>query len=254
MPMSVIMVYQPLDSFTEKRSYWEKYTRFYERYWGGPTSPFGVWFGQEYNNFRELLSKELGMEKPEIQDCYFMKEGENYFVCPLIKDANPYLMTSDNFIPLEWFVPFNAEERRYIYAQWGFGSMHYHTLIATGLERIARALDVIENFSSSPQDTESYKIIGETLAVLRARIEELRGWLAGFDHSGFVLLNYGELTSVIHPYTLKNEQSVLELWQVFELVEAQKYEDARTALSVLIQKWEDIRRKAVGETEKPAIQ
>ena len=80
MAISSLLIYEPIDSFRDKAYYWKEYAKFYEQYWGGPTSPLGVWFGNEYEAFRESLSKHLGMDKEEIEDCYFMKdkEGEYY--------------------------------------------------------------------------------------------------------------------------------------------------------------------------------
>ena len=71
MAISSILIYEPIDSFRDKSYYWEEYAKFYEQYWGGPTSPLGVWFGNEYEAFRNSLAEHLGMDKEEVEDCYF---------------------------------------------------------------------------------------------------------------------------------------------------------------------------------------
>ena len=73
---SLLIVYEPFDSFVENKGYWNEYITFYENYWGGPTSPYGVWFGKEYETFREALTNYLGIDDHEIEDCFFMKDKD----------------------------------------------------------------------------------------------------------------------------------------------------------------------------------
>ena len=44
MPSCCLQIYQRLSHFEEDKNYWKEYTDFYERFWGGPTSPYGLWF------------------------------------------------------------------------------------------------------------------------------------------------------------------------------------------------------------------
>ncbi len=76
MAISSILVYEPIDSFRDKKYYWKEYVQFYEQFWGGPTSPYGVWFGNEYEAFRNAISSHLDMDEEEIEDCYFMKDED----------------------------------------------------------------------------------------------------------------------------------------------------------------------------------
>lgn len=253
MPSSVLMVYQPLEGM-ERRGYWESYIKFYESYWGGPTSPFGVWFGQEYENFRHMLSEQLGIERDEIVDCYFMKSQGRYFLCPLLPGANPYLRTAENTIPFEWFVPFEDGERMYLHAQWGFGSIYYHTKISAAIERIVRARGIIDGFMESPEDGGAERPFRMKLSSLGRKLNELEAWLSDFDPEGFLLLNYGELASLIHPFTLRNERSVFELWHVLELTAEGRIEEARVGFTLLEEKWKEIRLKAMGEEKEVPIQ
>ncbi|MCH8030181.1 MAG: hypothetical protein IH874_09690 [Candidatus Dadabacteria bacterium] len=247
------MVYVLLEQIMEKQDYWSKYIHFYEKYWGGPTSPYGVWFGSEYDSYRKQLSEHLGMEDEYIEDCYFMKEGSKYYICPLIRGRNPYLISAENFIPFQWFLPFSNEERKYMYAHWGFGTIYYLTNIEMGVGRIEKAENVIGDFLDKTRESET-KSLFQSMLNIRSKIGELKGWMAQYDPSGFVLLNYGELTSVIHPYMLGKELSVMELWEVLDLIELRDYERAGLLMNVLVQKWEEIRIKAEGETKDPTIQ
>lgn len=72
MAKSMLIVYETVDRFGRMSEYWKRYVNFYEEYWGGPTSPYGVWFGNEYNDFREKLSGALQVPDEEIRpDFYF---------------------------------------------------------------------------------------------------------------------------------------------------------------------------------------
>ena len=144
MAISSLLIYEPIDSFRDKAYYWKEYAKFYEQYWGGPTSPLGVWFGNEYEAFRESLSKHLGMDKEEIEDCYFMKDKEGeYYVAPMYSKSNS--SHSENIIPLDWLLLFSEEERKSLYTHWGFNAIHYDTRIETALGRINKAIQILSN-------------------------------------------------------------------------------------------------------------
>ena len=55
MPSCCLQIYQRLSHFKDDKDYWVEYTDFYERFWGGPTSPYGLWFGNEYVTFQNAL-------------------------------------------------------------------------------------------------------------------------------------------------------------------------------------------------------
>ena len=247
MAISTLLVYVPLETIGDRRRYWQTYVEFYEQYWGGPTSPFGVWFGQEYENFRRELSRRLGMDEAEIVDCYFMKSEGRYYVCPLPGGDNPYLLLAENRIPFEWFLLFDPEERKHIQLQWGFGSIYYHTRLSTGLDRLERAVCLTGSVAASSGGAVVDEVFAGAMMDLGRRARELGSQLGRHDASSYVVLNYGELVGLIHPLTLKNEHSVAELWRVLELVEEGDWKEAARTYTVLYQKWEEIRRKAAGQ-------
>jgi hypothetical protein len=252
MAQSLLIVYEPLDLFVEKKSYWDDYVTFYEKYWGGPTSPFGVWFGQEYDTFRKALSEHLGIDEGEIEDCFFMKDKKGYYITPLGSKAKSYILSSENYIPLEWFVLFKDEERDFFYTPWGFAGMHYDAKINLSLTRLKEASEIIGKAGEGYGKGELPNF--QKLDGIRPRIVQLEKWLSGFDPLGYVLLNYGEVSSFIHPYTLKNERSVKEMWDVLSLLREGHIDNAQLALNVIVEKWEDIRKKASGDVSKSTIQ
>lgn len=251
MASSTLIVYEPLTDSTDKSYYWKEYVQFYEKYWGGPTSPFGVWFGNEYESFINALASNLGVDKEEVEHCFFTKDEEgNYFVAPCNSRAN--LFYSENFIPLEWFILFNEGERQTLYTHWGFNALHYDTRISDALDRIGKS----EGILSGVEDrAEAKKNICSHIAKnLLQGMAELKSWLSGFDPGGFLVLNYGEICSVINPHTLENERSVEEMWKILYLLEEEKFDEADSSLRILIQKWEDIGSHASGDVDNSTIQ
>ena len=105
MAKSTLVLYEPLGSMTENSYYWTEYVQFYEQYWGGPTSPFGVWFGNEYESFIRALSGHLGIDAGEVEHCFFTKDEDGkYYIAPFNSKSN--LFFCENFIPVEWFILF----------------------------------------------------------------------------------------------------------------------------------------------------
>jgi hypothetical protein len=253
MAKSTLVLYEPLGDLTEKSYYWNEYVQFYEQYWGGPTSPFGVWFGNEYESFVNALSENLGMAKDEIEHCFFTKDKEGkYYIAPYKSKAN--LFFCENFIPFEWFVPFSEEDRQTLYTHWGFNALHYDTRVHIALGRLDEAEKIVAdaiNQQSQPVDASVRTYLSEHLSK---GLAELKAWLSGFDPGGFLVLNYGELCSVINPYSLENERSVGETWKFLRLLKEGNYGEAGGSLRTLLQKWEDIRSYASGNLDKSTLQ
>lgn len=253
MAISSILIYEPIDSFRDKANYWKEYAEFYEKYWGGPTSPLGIWFGNEYEAFRNSLSQHLGMDKEEVEDCYFMKDSDNnYYVAPLYSKSNS--AHSENIIPLDWFIMFIEEDRKSLYTHWGFNAIHYDTRIGTALDRIDEAINILSNCLTDTDKSTINKLFANNLSIMCQSLSDLQTWFSGFDNTGFVVLNYGEVCSYISPATLKNEQSVGEMGDFLELLKSGELEKASSSMRILFQKWEEIRSQASGEIDKSTLQ
>ncbi len=253
MAISSILIYEPIESFRDKEYYWREYADFYEKYWGGPTSPLGVWFGNEYENFRKSLSEHLGMDDGDIEDCYFMKDKEGkYYVAPIRSRSNT--AHAENIIPIDWFLLFNEDERKSLYTHWGFNAIHYDTRIETALSRIDLAMQILSGCFEDNDGDKIKTLFGDNLTVLSHSLGDLQTWFSGFDPSGFIVLNYGDICSFIHPSTLKNEKSVEEMWGILHLLNQGKLEEASSAIKVLFQKWEELRAKASGEVSESTLQ
>lgn len=260
MAKSVLIVYEPLDTFKENRAYWSSYVDFYENYWGGPSTPHSVSFGSDYKNFRQSLSRHLGIGQENIEDCFFIKdEGGRYYICPFGSQVNPYILSSENYIPTEWFLLFKDEERKFFYTHTGFGSIHYdgiyyNTGISLGLGRLKEANNTLENVFLRYQGKNPKLPILHKLNDIQYGVQNLETWLSGFDPEGRIILNYGDICSFIHSYTMENERSVKEIWEVLSLLSKDRIEDARLVLDIMTRKWEEIRSKASGNIDKSLIQ
>ncbi|MGQ0792889.1 MAG: hypothetical protein ACT4NX_02260 [Deltaproteobacteria bacterium] len=255
MASASIIVYDPIDNIRDKRDYWTEYVIFYEQFWGGPTSPYGVWFGREYENFRDAISNHLGVSEAEVEDCYFMKDKDGrYYVSPFQSQSAFYAAHSENQIPLEWFLLFTDEERESFFTPWGFAGISYDTKISRAIERLERAGRIIEAAFQSRQDDTFLPDLFAALGDVQIGYQEIRSWLGGFDPSGYVVLNYGEIASFIHPYAIDKERSVREMSDVLAMVSEGRLEEAAVLISVMSQKWDEIRQKASGAGENLTVQ
>lgn len=253
MAKSTLVLYEPLNGMTDNSYYWSEYVQFYEQYWGGPTSPFGVWFGNEYESFINALSDNLGIAAEEIDHCFFTKDEDGkYYVAPFKSKAN--LFFCENFIPLEWFLLFSEEDRQTLYTHWGFNALHYDTRVHTALDRLSEAEGILADVVKGRPgdlDNSAYIYIEDNLSK---GLADLKAWLSGFDPSGFIVLNYGELCSVINPYSLERERSVEEVWKFFRLLDKGNFREAGESLKAFLQKWNDIRSFASGNLDNSTIQ
>ncbi len=226
---------------------------FYEKYWGGPTSPLGVWFGNEYNQFREALSRHLGIDPTYIKDCFFMKDDKgNYYIAPHKGSRNVY--SSENLIPMEWFFLFSAEGRRELHSNWGFSALHYSSSISDSLTRLETAIEVVESVVSSEEVEKEDKLFSHFLKSLLSGLKNIYTLLTSHDRRGYVVLNYGDICLVIHSYSLKNERSVEEVSDFLTMLECSEFDRAKTFITAFNSKWDEIRRKCRGEEKGSFLQ
>ena len=253
MARSTLIVYEPIHSFRDKSSYWLEYAKFYENYWGGPTSPLGVWFGNEYRAFQQALANHLGVDEREIEDCFFMKDSSGeYYIAPASSKAN--ILSSENIIPLDWFMLFTEEERKTLFTHWGLNAIHYDAAIEEALKRIVEAEAILGEYSET-QDKPAFTALHPgNVEHMKKGLSDLRAWLSGFDPKGFIVLNYADICSLIHPYTLDNERSVQEIWGILRMISEGKLKEADSSLMILLQKWDEIRSKADGDIDTAPLQ
>lgn len=253
MATSTLIIYEPIENFKENIPYWEKYVRFYERYWGGPTSPLGVWFGNEYNIYRQALAEHLGMDEDDISDCFFIKDDDDgYLIAPASNSNN--VLSVENQIPVEWFIMFRESERKELHSHWGFNAIHYSATLSDAFSRLRYADDIITKAMEDQELKEQDIALKSRLELINRGIANMKKILKSYDMKGHVVMNYGDICSVIHPFTLKNEQSVKELEDFLSMLKNKEFSQADSFLKIFNEKWDEIRRKCTGDSDPGMIQ
>ena len=260
MAQAVLMIYEELSSVKENGNYWSDYVAFYEKYWDAPATPKSSWWGQEYEEFRQALSNQLGIDKKHIRDCFFTKDkDDNYFICPIGQEVNLNIMACDNFIPLEWFLLFDSAQKSYFYTHTGFGAVHhdaiyYNSDLKDSLLRLEDSLGVLtEKINDSSSDLGTYPEL-KNLSYVAEGISNMTEWIKGFSENGIIMLNYGEICNFIEPDSMKNEDSVGEIKNIIELLNKDDLSSADSSLKLLNFKWFDISSKASGESGNISLQ
>ncbi|MEM7009498.1 MAG: hypothetical protein AAF462_10230 [Thermodesulfobacteriota bacterium] len=252
MAISVLMVYQPIESTKDKESYWRSYVDFYEKFWDGPATPQSSWFGRDYEEFRKSLSNHLGLNIKDLQDCFFLKDEDGkYYIVPVGSKVNINLFSAENFIPFEWFLMFSKDEKNYFYTHTGFGAIQHDAIYYKGevneaLKRLTESKANIEIAINSLDPADS-QYLSDALKELGENIENLENWISGFDPKSFIILNYGEICAHIEPNSMKNEDSVTEIHNVLTLAAQGKLDEAQSAFTYLASKWNEIRGAITGD-------
>ena len=112
---------------------------------------------------------------------------------------------------------------------------------------------MIENHFAR-DDKQSRKDHAHVYREILKGLDVVEQWLSGFDDTGCIVLNYGEICSVIQPSTIHNERSVREIWEILGLLESENCRNASTGMNILIHKWREISDKASGKTDSGQLQ
>lgn len=250
MAQSTLIIYDSIENADDDdRSYWRQYIDFYERYWGGPMSPFGIWFGNEYENFRRALADRLSVEESAVKDCFFIRSGDgDLYVCPLGGGPeNRNILSCENAVPFEWFAAFEESGRRNFYSHWGFSSIHYNTKVGPARAKLDSAEETLAR-ASGKTDHEKLRAMVEWM---EKGVRDMDEWFAGRDDGGCAVLNYGDVCSVLTPQALDREKSVEQVAEIFTLLDGGKWKESYELAARLLQKWEDLKQMcaaASGET------
>jgi hypothetical protein len=107
------------------------------------------------------------------------------------------LLQSAWHIPLQWFVCFDAAERRLEVDDDG-ARLRYLTRVADGRRRVQEALDTLKGGIVHPA------VVGV--------IFELGEWLASFEPDAVLELDYASLATLFGPDELADDHSAAEVW------------------------------------------
>lgn len=258
MANSVLVAYEPLEEIADNREYWKKYVDFYTKYWDSPSSFQSVWFGKEFDDFRDALSDHLGMDKSFIEDCFFIKDADSkIYISPLSENAAPYVFSTENHIPPEWFMLFTHEDKKLSYTHTGYGAIsqdgiYYDTEIKKAAKNIEKADMIVKN--GIERSFESGNSIAVTLKQMHEGVKNIKSWLSGFNQNGVVVMNYGDICTYIPNYSLSNENSVQDIWEILSMIENGIYDEAQSKLNIFIVKWQETFSQAADAAENSTMQ
>jgi hypothetical protein len=112
-------------------------------------------------------------------------------------DIRPSVVQSVWHVPLRWFVCFDDAERR-IEQAGDHPSIRYETTVSTARQRVAEALETLTGGIVHP--------------VIVGMIYELKEWLATFDPSSFLELDYASVASMFDPDEIADDHSSADVW------------------------------------------
>lgn len=244
MAYSYLLIYEPLTIFGKKKDYWNHYINFHENYWGGPSSPYGVFFGNDFENFRKSLSAYLEIDENKIEDCYFMKDDRGkYYVSLHNPPVGTYILSSKNQIPLQWFIMFNHTKKKSFSTRLDFNRIHFLSGINSSVVRLNEAIEIIKNHYGSDQKNNLSIKTGKLVETIYNGMFELRTWIQGFDPEGYILLDYGELCSFADPSFIKNENSVFEIHEAIRELNANNVDIFESKLGNIVDNWNKLSKK-----------
>ncbi|MGH2760460.1 MAG: hypothetical protein ACRDKJ_13000 [Actinomycetota bacterium] len=112
-------------------------------------------------------------------------------------DVHPPVVQSVWHVPLRWFVCFDDGERR-IEQDGDHPTIRYETRIATARDRVGHALQTLTGGIVHP--------------VIVGMIYELREWLATFDPSALLELDYASVAAMFDPDEIADDHSAADVW------------------------------------------
>ncbi len=148
-------------------------------------------------------------------------------------DARPWILTSRWEVPVRWFLPFGAEDRRFVPAEPAEGerparptALFYLTSMAQARRRVARG----------------YRVLREQLrgAPLTVGAEEVGRWLEEFHPRSLVELDYGGLVHALGPERLLADRSAGELADGLAALRAGDTDGAARAYEEVAERWRQV--------------
>ena len=145
-------------------------------------------------------------------------------------DMRSHILHANWYVPLRWFVAFDATERILTEDSAGL-RVRYETTLMQARARLARALDVLAHGSDD--------------AIVDA-VRELDAWLEGFPGDGLLELDYGTVAQLVPDDVLVDDCSAAEVWSSIEALEAGDVVAAGRLFGRLSERWAEVRaREAV---------
>lgn len=141
-----------------------------------------------------------------------------------------HILHANWYVPLRWFVAFDASERILTEDSTGL-RVRYETSLTSARARLARALEVLARASDES---------------VSDAVRELDAWLQGFPGDGLLELDYGTVAELLPDDELVDDCSAAEVWSSIEALEAGDVVAAGRLFGRLSERWAEVRaREAV---------
>lgn len=135
--------------------------------------------------------------------------------------ARSHILTSAWHVPLRWFVPFSPEERHL--SGTSYPEVRYRADLSDALDRLRRAIRILSEI--------------ELVEVAEQEVGEVMGWLAEFPAGSMVELDFGGAGRMLGPEELVLENSVGDVWEALEALEARDWVRAGEAYTTVVERW-----------------
>jgi hypothetical protein len=261
-PCAYLRVFQPLEAFpAEERNHWERYIVA-----GGHSRPRTP----VYRERPTVPEGRLGLLSPADGDHADVRlEDGTYYVCPwrtkirllasllslrestppdmveaLVSEAEarraarelarmrrrgsaavPFILQSPWHVPIRWFVLFADDERLLLEEDDGY-RMVYRSTAAVARQRVDEALGIIRS---------------SELAPLVELVGDLARWLAAFDATSMVELDYGSVSDLFSWDELDNDHSAREIQEAVEALGAGDVTRSAEIYQTVAGRWAEVR-------------
>ncbi len=133
-----------------------------------------------------------------------------------------HILTSSWHVPLRWFAAFDPDDRD-LYDAGDDVSMRYRTDLASAIERVASAVDIIEGAGFDDGIVE--------------QVEDLERWLKGFPDGSMLELDYSSVAELFSAVDLAFDDSVAQVRESLEALERLDYEAAGEKYAAVASRW-----------------
>lgn len=134
-----------------------------------------------------------------------------------------HILTSAWHVPLRWFVPFHPSERERHSDADGRPTVRYRAAMNDAVMRTEHAVEVLT--TSGLPDTST------------ADVSELADWMAEFPASSMLELDYGEVARMLPEADLEADNSVADVWEAIDALDAGDWERAGEYYGEIVYRW-----------------
>jgi hypothetical protein len=142
----------------------------------------------------------------------------------------PFVHVAAWHVPIRWFVLFRDDDRTFEEDRFGRSRMRYTTTIRRAMRRAEQAIPVLRRSELGP---------------ISDLILDMHQWLATFDPSSLVELDYGSLCDMMSWDELDDDRSARDLHDALEALEAGEFPRSADIYQGVLSRWAEVRSREV---------